>query len=140
MTVRFQPFQKAENLGCTRTLADLQNGRFYYARVFTVTTKQDSNIYLLTQARYLAAMQLMWAYGTTAYGGLMPSELPPSTHLQTSKGWTAQLAAGLRFVVPAMGFELTQVEPTRFETMRLFKMSVISNHGSKRTVNFDFAS
>ena len=30
---------------------------------------------------------------------LVPSELPLSTHLPTSVGWTAELAAGVWFVV-----------------------------------------
>ena len=47
----------------------------------------------------------------------MPSELPPSDHLPTSNGWTAELAVGLRFVVPTTGFE-THADPIRFETLR----------------------
>ena len=35
------------------------------------------------------------------------------------EGWTAELAVGLWLVVPAMGFEPTQVDPIRFETLRL---------------------
>ena len=50
---------------------------------------------------------------------LVPSELPPNTHLPTSEGWTAELAVGLRLVVPTIGFEPTRVDPTSFETLRL---------------------
>ena len=47
------------------------------------------------------------------------SELPLSTHLPTSEGWTTELAPDLWFVVSATGFEPTQVDPTRFETLHL---------------------
>ena len=49
----------------------------------------------------------------------MPSDLPLGSHLPTPEGWTAELAASLWFVVLAMGFEPTRVEPTRFQTLRL---------------------
>ena len=49
----------------------------------------------------------------------MPSDLLLSTHLPTSEGWTAELAVGLRLVVPRTGLEPTRVNPTRFEALRL---------------------
>ena len=53
----------------------------------------------------------------------MPSELPPSTHLPTLKGWRAELAVSCWLVVctvvAIMGFKPTWADPTRFETLRL---------------------
>ena len=65
------------------------------------------------QARFEAAVQ--WP----ALLRLVPSELPLSTHLPTSEGWTAELAAGLWFAESATGFEPTRVYPIRFETLHL---------------------
>ena len=61
----------------------------------------------------------MWQRCGPAALRLVPSELPPSTHLPTSEGWAAELADGLRLEVPTIGFEPTRVDPTRFETLRL---------------------
>ena len=49
----------------------------------------------------------------------LPSELLLSAHLPTSEGWTAELTVGLWFVIPTAGFEHTQGDLTRFETLRL---------------------
>ena len=56
--------------------------------------------------------------------GLVPSELPLSTHLPTSKGWTAELAVGLWLVVPTTEFEPTWVDLTRFDSLRLYHSAV----------------
>ena len=50
---------------------------------------------------------------------LVPSELLLNTHLLTSEGWTAELTVDLWFVIPTTGFEPTQGDLTRFETLRL---------------------
>ena len=62
----------------------------------------------------MAAIHLMLNHGLL----LVPSELPLSTHLPTSEGWTAELNVGLWLMVP-MGFEPKQKDPTRFETLHL---------------------
>ena len=49
----------------------------------------------------------------------MPSELPLSTHLPTSEGWTAEVVSGLWLAESATALEPTRVKPTRFETLRL---------------------
>ena len=62
--------------------------------------------YLLTQAGYVAAIQLMWTWALL----LVPSELLLSTHLPASEGWTAELAVGLWLVVRRRGFEPTRAD------------------------------
>ena len=71
---------------------------------------------LFWQARFLAAMQVIWACGDTACA---PQILPPITHLPTSKRWTTELTVGFRFVVPTTGFEPTRADSMRFETLSL---------------------
>ena len=60
-------------------------------------------------------MQLMWACGTAACALRVASKYS----LLISEEWTAELAAGLWFVVPATGFEPARVDPTNFETLCL---------------------
>ena len=53
-----------------------------------------SNIYLLTQARFLVATQLMWPAALRR----VPTELPLSTYLWILEEWISELANGLCFV------------------------------------------
>ena len=53
------------------------------------------------------------------------SEFLLSTHLSTSEGWTAELTVVLWFAIPTTGFEPTQADLTRFETLCL-------NHSATR--------
>ena len=79
--------------------------------------KQTNKQCLFVNAGYLflAAMQLVQSCGTT----VVSSELPLSTHLLTSEGWTADMAAGLWIIMSGTGFDPTWLYPTRFETLRL---------------------
>ena len=56
----------------------------------------------------MAAIQLMWACGTTACAFKVWTQ---STHFPTSEGWPTELTAGLWFVVPAMGFQPNRLTP-----------------------------
>ena len=58
----------------------------------------------------------------------MPSELPLSTHLPTWEGWTAELGAGIWFVVPPTGFEPTPVDLSIFETLCINHLTHHSDH------------
>ena len=62
---------------------------------FTKCSKRASNIYFLTQASFEATIKLMWACSITACDLRATSELPLSTHLPTSEGWTAELAVSM---------------------------------------------
>ena len=69
---------------------------------------------------------------------LLPSELPLSTHLPTSEGWTAESTVGLWLAVPTMGFEPMRVDLIRFETLRLNHSATPScvlpkTHGCERS-------
>ena len=64
-------------------------------------------------------MRQLYSWCVPAVLQLVPLELPPSTHLPTSEGWKAQLVLGLWLVVPTIGFEPTQIDPARFETLCL---------------------
>lgn len=63
----------------------------------------------------MAALQLLWPAELLP----VPSDALLSTHLQTSEGWTGELAVSFWLVIPTMGFEPMGVDLTRLETLRL---------------------
>ena len=110
------------------------------------TKAMQSNVYLLKQAGYMAAIQLMWACGITACALRVASEYPFTDLGGTAAGswllavgcwllavgcwllaagcWLLAagcwlLAAALWLVVPTTGFEPKRVDLTRFETLCL---------------------
>ena len=64
--------------------------------------KQASNIYLVTRAGDMTAIQLMWAYRTLPGAFRVTSEYFFTNHVRMD---TSKLTVGLWFVVPTMEFE-----------------------------------
>ena len=83
---------------------------------------KQSNFYFLTQAGYVAAIQLMWACGITTRALRI-------TNSPTSEGWTAELAVGLRLVVPKTGIGTDASRPRVDHRSQLLLLQAVGRPG-----------